>query len=94
MRIGFGIVFCLLAMTGCVEWPDVETPLPSRGTAGWPELQPTTTLSTPAVSGDEEERASALLQARAAALRRRAALMRTPVSDQTDFDRLRALLGR
>ncbi len=81
-------------MTSCVEWPDVETPLPSRGTEAWPELQPTTTLSTPAVSGDEEKRASDLLQVRAAALRRRAALMRTPVDDQTDFDRLRALLAR
>jgi len=94
MRIGLGFLFCLLAMTGCVEWPDVDAPLPSRGTAGWPELQPTATLSAPATTGDEEERASAGLQARAAALRRRAALMRTAVTDEADFERLRALLSR
>ncbi len=94
MRIGIVITSLLLATSACVQWPDVETPLASRGTARWRELQPTVTLPAPATSDDEENLANAALQGRAAALRRRAILLRSPVAGQDDFERLRAALAR
>ena len=94
MRTGFLVTPLLLAMSACVEWPDVETPLASRSAAGWPELQPTATLPAPASTDGEEELANTSLQGRAAALRRRALLLRTPVTDMDDFERLRAALAR
>ena len=94
MRSRSILLILLLAMTGCVEWPDVETPFPSRAMTGWPELKPTASLPGPATTETEEERANATLQQRASALRGRAVLLRTPVSNQADFDRLRALLAQ
>ena len=92
MRIDLIFFYSLLLLSACVEWPDVDAPRTSRGNAGWPELQPSSTLS--ATTGDAEELASAALQARAAALRRRAILMRKPVTNETDFERLRTALAR
>ena len=94
MRIGLMTITTLLAMSACVEWPDVATPLASRGAARWPELQPTATLPAPAATTGEANLANTSLQARAAALRRLAILLRTPVTDQDDFERLRAALAQ
>ena len=94
MRTGVLFTSILLGMSACVEWPDVETPLASRQADRWPELQPTATLPAPASTDGEEELANTALQGRAAALRRRALLMRTPVADMDDFELLRAALAR
>jgi hypothetical protein len=94
MRVDLILLFSLLSVSGCVEWPDVDTPLASRGTASWPELQPTADLPAPTTTGNEVTIANAALQARAAALGRRAILMRSAVTNQTDFERLRAALAR
>ena len=94
MRTGILVTSVLLAMSACVEWPDVETPLASRQAGRWPELQPTATIPAPASTDGEEQLASTSLQGRAAALRRRALLMRTLVADMDDLDRLRAALAR
>ncbi|MEK6216725.1 MAG: hypothetical protein N2B03_05845 [Boseongicola sp.] len=88
------MLLSLLSVSACVEWPDVNTPLASRGTASWPELQPISDLPASATTSNEATNANAALQARAAALRRRAILMRRTVTDQTDFDRLRAALAQ
>ncbi len=94
MRNGALIISTLLSVSACTDWPDVESPLASRGADLWPELQPTETLPVPATTDDEEQLANISLQRRAAALRRRAILMRMPVTDQDEFDRLRAALAR
>jgi len=94
MRVDLILLLSLLSVSGCVEWPDVDTPLASRGTASWPELQPTSDLPASATTSNEVTNANASLQARAAALGRRAKLMRRTVTNQTDFERLRAALAQ
>ena len=84
----------LALLAGCVDWPDVDTPKPSQDGALWPELQPSSALPGDSTDGEAEALANTSLQGRAAALRRRAAIMRSSVEDQAAFEQLRARLAR
>lgn len=83
--------FVLLA--ACGEWPDSGGPPISRAPGDWPEFLPLTELlADPGPAPEGEEAATRALLARAEALRARAALLRTPIAGQDDFDALRARL--
>ncbi len=87
------LVVTLFCVAGCSDWPDVDTPRPSRASVGWPELVPISEL--PSQNGAEtEESANETLLERAAALRARAAVLRRPVPDSAAFERMRARLAR
>jgi len=83
----------LVLAASCADWPDVETPRPSRAAVGWPELIPIAELPTSTASANEEV-SNEILLARAAALRNRAAVLRRPVADSEAFERMRSLLAR
>ena len=83
-----------LALTACSDWPDVPEPEGSVTSAGWPSLLPLDELGR-APSGSQDDLALFDdIEARAARLRLRAAVLRAPVTDQASFDRLRARLSR
>ena len=94
MRIPSPFVVLFGILAACGDWPDVETPGAARGALGdWPVLgslrnsRPVDTLI------DDQSTAAEALNARAANLRLRASLLRTPIKDQAAFDALRARLA-
>ena len=78
----------LFVLAACAPWPEVGGPTRGGGT-GWPQLLPmervTEVSNVPPASDAEANR----LAARAAALRRRAAILR---SDPSDMEALRERL--
>ena len=91
MRVSLAILFLCLA--GCGQWPDEALPDQQSRNAPWPELKPLSDLIAPEdteITGEED---ALRLAARADGLRRRAALLRTPVADEDDFEALRARVG-
>ncbi|NNL74514.1 MAG: hypothetical protein HKP29_14220 [Silicimonas sp.] len=87
-------IFVAFGLAGCGDWPDLPD-TPGSRSGGWPRLAPLSDLErglgAPTAASDED---AARLAARAEALRRRAAVLRTPVPDQDAFDALRARVGR
>jgi len=83
------LLFFLAA--ACASWPDLGLVSPSARSAGWPPLLPLSGsmydgAATPALTDD----GATQTVARADALRARAALLRAPISDSADIERLRA----
>ncbi len=94
-------VICLLLsfiLASCGDWPDVGGETGRARSTEWPTLLPlagildaqTGVQSGGAQSGAAEGEA---LAARAAGLRARAAVLRTPVADDQAFEALRARLA-
>ena len=81
----------LLCLAACGDWPDAGGP-PLSQTRGWPDLIPINDLTQgiPEATSDDATR----LAARAAGLRRRAALLRARIDNREDMDALRARLAR
>jgi hypothetical protein len=79
-----------LALAACAPWPDVGGPT-RGGNDTWPTLQPIDRLIEPGRAPAASDEDAALLASRAAALRNRAAILR---SDPTDMEALRARLAR
>ncbi len=80
-----------LAVAGCSDWPDVPDSASSEPLGPWPTLQPIDgTVETVSASDPEFE----IIDTRAARLRARASVLRTPVQDQASFDRLRARMAQ
>lgn len=91
---GFLVILCGLALAGCGDWPDVVDPGGDVTSRDWPKLQPLGDLGGPPGSAWDESAAFQSLETRAAQLRLRAALLRTPLTDQDSIDRLRTLLSQ
>ena len=88
------LLYCALALPACVDWPDVPDPQGSVTSDDWPALLPLADLGR-APSGAEGDLSEFDdIEARAARLRLRAAVLRAPVTDQDSFDRLRERLSR
>lgn len=84
----------LFVVASCTSWPDVQGPTDMQAPTGWPTLRPLDEFKGASVPEQSEEDAGQTLAERADALRRRAAVLRRPVSDQDDFDDLRARIIR
>lgn len=82
-----------LVLAGCVDWPDVPEPEGSVTSDAWPTLQPLSQIGAAPVGIDLDQAAFRTLEQRAANLRLRAAVLRSPVTDQDSFDRLRDRLS-
>ncbi|QMU57284.1 MAG: hypothetical protein GKR98_03115 [Boseongicola sp.] len=82
----------LLALAGCGNWPDLPVPEQSGSNVGWPKLVPVGPLLEPTDSSGDAEGETAEL--RLARLNARAALLRRPVTDMDEFERLRGLLAQ
>lgn len=81
----------LFFLTACGDWPDAGGPPMARSAQDWPTLLPLEDLlATGQVETAQDDEANDLL-ARAAALRNRAAILR---SNSSDLDALRARLRR
>ena len=80
-----------LGLAACGDWPDAGGP-PLSQARGWPELVPINGLAQdiPEATSDDATR----LAARAAGLRRRAALLRARIDTRDDMEALRARLSR
>ena len=83
---------CALALSGCGDWPDIEDTGGAVTSGPWPVLQPLDTFMGNTAAPDMTRFDD--LAARAARLRQRAAILRSPVTDQASFDRLRDRLDR
>ncbi|MBT8415348.1 MAG: hypothetical protein KJO30_13555 [Boseongicola sp.] len=81
-------------LVGCVDWPDVPEPEGSVTSDAWPTLQPLSEIGISPTGVNVDQTAFQTLQQRAESLRLRAALLRSPVTDQDSFDRLRARLSQ
>ena len=80
-------------VVSCGDWPDLpETPRGSTPDT-WPALLSEAELFPELEPDPSIEKDAAILAARAAALRRRADLLRTPVENEADFERLRNRIG-
>jgi hypothetical protein len=89
MKWASAISICLL-LTACGGWHDLDERVSPAQTRDWPRLLPLSDLLAgreEPVSGEED---ALRLSARADALRRRAAVLRTPVGDADAFEALRA----
>jgi hypothetical protein len=95
MRLRSLLILCVgLALAGCVEWPDVPEPEGVVTSGAWPTLLPMADLKASPVVTDADLAAFETMEVRAARLRQRAALLRSPVTDQDSFDRLRNRLSQ
>lgn len=89
MRWAAAFPICVF-LTACGGWHDLDEPVGATQSASWPGLLPLSDLmadSEEPVSGEED---ALVLSARAESLRRRAAVLRTPVADADAFEALRA----
>jgi hypothetical protein len=91
MRV-LAMILCTFLMSACGEWPDVPYSTASQANAAWPTLVAIEDALPVAGSALSPEQGAEALALRAADLRRRAALLRSPVADQEAFERLRARL--
>lgn len=86
----FSVLF-FFALTACGDWPDAGGPPLERRSTNWPELLPLSdVIETGAIQPAETDDATDLA-ARAAALRNRAAILR---SNAADADAMEALRNR
>lgn len=85
-------VVIMLALAACADWPDAGGDRFARTTGPWPELVSVAELyaALPEARPDEARR----LEARAGALRARAALLRRDIRNRDDMEALRARLAR
>lgn len=83
------LLFCLAA---CGSWPNLPETASQDRAAAWPELRPLSELLAPVEDGEASAEAADQLAARAGDLRRRAAILRSPVTDDAAFEALRARL--
>lgn len=91
IRIVAPIAFCIL--TACGDWPEVPGSVAQGRSGSWPALVPLTDvigLPTEGATGQDE---AGRLDARADALRARAAVLRAPVPDSDAFEALRARMA-
>jgi hypothetical protein len=92
--VSLSILGVTLALAGCIDWPDVPEPEGSVTSDAWPRLQPISDLGAAPTGVDTDLAAFRTIEQRAASLRLRAALLRSPVTDQDSFDRLRDRLSQ
>ena len=90
-KIGMSAVVIVLGVAACGDWPDVPDTATGGPIGPWPSLQP--------IGGSQElvqvsDPSFDVIENRAARLRARASVLRTPVPDQASFDRLRAQIAR
>lgn len=78
----------LLCLSACAPWPDVGGP--TRAGGDWPTLLPLDAVIERGTVPEATDRDADSLAARAAALRNRAAILR---SDPSDMEALRARLA-
>ena len=88
------LALLLISVAGCGTWPDVESPMGRQANGAWPTLLPTSELLSGVETDTDEDADTARLLARADALRRKAALLRSSVTTDAEFDALRARLAR
>ena len=86
-------VLAFIGLAACADWPDVPAPDGAEAARGWPALLPISELLTRAGPDAGPDEQTEDLAARAEALRRRAALLRTPVADDDAFEALRSRLS-
>lgn len=84
----------LFPMAACGPWPDVPAPGAQSRNDAWPALMPLSDVIAAPVEREAGEVEADRLAARADALRRRAALLRTPLADSEAFEALRARMAR
>lgn len=84
------LLLVLLTLAACAPWPDVGGPT-RAGNDDWPVLRPIDSLIEPGVAPSTTNANAGRLASRAAALRNRAAILR---SDPSDMEVLRARLAR
>ena len=82
----------MLALAACADWPEAGGPPLARDTRPWPTLMPLDQVMVTAPRAEDAE--IGRLQARAAALRARAALLRRDASTGAAMEALRARLSR
>lgn len=87
-------ILFLAFLAGCSGWPDTGAPPLSRRGGDWPKLEPLSEILAERGIPEASVRDAATLEARAGALRQRAALMRQAIADQDAFEALRARLAR
>lgn len=83
----------LILLSACGSWPDVPSPVAQGRDGAWPALVPLAGVLSENVGEETGQEEADLLAARAEALRRRAALLRTPVDDTDAFEALRARIS-
>jgi len=88
----FAIGAAIALLTACGDWPEVPNVAASNAKGAWPTLTPVSGF--PSVATDDHDTQTQSLLARARALRARAALLRRPVDNQDDLERLRRLISR
>lgn len=85
----------LAATAACADFPDLETESSAASRqAPYPVLLSVADIGALPAAGPDAEAATALVAARAAALRLRAAALLAPVIDSGEADRLKGALGR
>ncbi|WP_413718300.1 hypothetical protein [Silicimonas sp. MF1-12-2] len=92
MRLSSACLICF-ALAACGDWPDLPDPVRQSASGAWPALVPVAELLPDPEAEAQGEEDALQLAARAEALRRRAAVLRTPVGDMDDFDALRARIS-
>lgn len=85
------ILTSALLLAGCSDWPDAGAPSPTAAPGSWPVLLPLDQVLANGDIPEAEDKDAVNLSRRAAALRARAAVMR---SNPSDMDALRARLAR
>jgi hypothetical protein len=94
MRPFFGLVLCVV-LTACADFPQFEEANRGAGPIGPPPpLLPFDALEAATAGDPTAGQAFEGLEARADALRIRAAILRQPLRADDDIDRLRAELDR
>ena len=82
---------CLLALSGCIDWPELDLPeVPLDET--FPNLGVTDDLQAPTITEDSLD-ATETLDARAAALRRRAGILDQSIDTDQGLDGIRSDLA-
>jgi hypothetical protein len=89
----FVLTALLPMLAACGDWPDLGEAVPRADAGGWPMLIPLSDLPQPPESSTDPDAEARRLLARAASLRARAALLRTPVPDDAAFESLRARIA-
>lgn len=92
--VSISLLSLTLALAGCVDWPDVPEPEGSVTSDAWPRLRPLSEFGAAPTRSEDDLAAFRTIEQRAARLRLRAALLRSPVTDQDSFDRLRDSLSQ
>ena len=89
MRWATAFPICVF-LTACGGWHDLDEPVGATHSASWPGLLPLADLMSDSEEPVFGEGDALQLSVRADALRRRAAVLRTPVADADAFEALRA----